>query len=217
VGDEGSSRYPGYDVLDKRDGLSWNEATRRTLNARLGIPDGPRFFTPFEWLTLRALCDRILPQPKDRKAVPLAAMLDERLLSGRTDGFRRARLPEQDEAWRRGLAALASEARSRYGGAFHDIDVAEQNELLRRLQAGELSSDAWGDMPGKEFFEHRVLLDIASAYYARPEAWNEIGFGGPASPRGYVRMDFDRRDPWEAAEATPGRELQARRDNEHVR
>ena len=39
-----------------------------------------------------------------------------------------------------------------------------------------------------------------------PTAWNEIGFGGPASPRGYVRMGLDRRDPWEAVEATPGEE-----------
>lgn len=211
------ARYPGYDVLDKRNGLSWNGATRRTLDARLSLPEGPRFFTPLEWLTLCALCDRILPQPEDREAVPLAAMLDDRLLSGRTDGFRRAHLPQQDQAWRRGLAALTSEARARYGSAFHHIDIEEQNELLHRLQAGELSGDAWGDIPSKEFFEHRVLLDIASAYYAHPFAWNEIGFGGPASPRGYVRMDFDRRDPWEAAEAKPGQERRVLAENQRVR
>lgn len=215
MGDE--ERYPGYDVLSKRDGVSWNGATRRTLDARLSPPPGPRFFTPFEWRTLCALCDRILPQPQGRDAVPLAAMLDARLLSGRTDGFRRARLPQQDEAWRRGLAALNSEARARHGGAFHDIGVEEQNDLLHRLQAGELSGDVWGDMPSKEFFEHRVLLDITSAYYGHPSAWNEIGFGGPASPRGYVRMDFDRRDPWEAAEAKPGQGEAAFAENRRVR
>ena len=135
------ARYPGYDVLEKRDGMSWNHATRRTLDARLSLPFGPRFFTQSEWLTLSALCERILPQPRGRDAVPIPAMLDERLLSGRTDGFRRTRLPQQDEAWRRGLAALTSEARARYGAPFHDIDIEEQNELLRRLQAGELSGE----------------------------------------------------------------------------
>ena len=39
-----------------------------------------------------------------------------------------------------------------------------------------------------------------SVYYAHPAAWSEIGFGGPASPRGYVRMQANRRDPWEAME-----------------
>ena len=43
-----------------------------------------------------------------------------------------------------------------------------------------------------------------------------MGFGGPASPRGYVRMALDRRDPWEAAQAKPGHEQEARRENQHV-
>ncbi len=72
-------------------------------------------------------------------------------------------------------------------------------------------------MPPAEFFRLSVLRDIVGAYYSHPTAWSELGFGGPASPRGYVRMDFDRRDPWEAIEATPGREEQARRENRRVR
>lgn len=27
-----------------------------------------------------------------------------------------------------------------------------------------------------------------SAFYSHPWAWNEIGFGGPAYPRGYMRL-----------------------------
>ena len=71
-------------------------------------------------------------------------------------------------------------------------------------------------MPPELFFAKRLLHDVVGAYYAHPAAWNEIGFGGPASPRGYVRMNFDRRDPWEAAEARPGREDEARRENARV-
>jgi hypothetical protein len=47
-----------------------------------------------------------------------------------------------------------------------------------------------------------VLDEIVRAYYAHPAAWSEIGFGGPASPRGYVRLAAGRQDPWEAP---PGR------------
>jgi hypothetical protein len=204
-------------VLSKRQGVSWNEATRRAIDMRLEIPSGPRFFGDFEWLTLRALCDRILPQPDDRAAIPVAALLDHRLSTGRTDGFRHADMPSEGEAWRRGLSALDAEARARHGAAFHEIDTAEQQSLLHRLQAGELSGPAWGDMPSKLFFRHRVLLDLASAYYGHPTAWNDMGFGGPASPRGYVRMDFDRRDPWEAAEAVAGHERLAFKANRDVR
>ncbi|HEY6456058.1 MAG TPA: gluconate 2-dehydrogenase subunit 3 family protein [Steroidobacteraceae bacterium] len=211
------ARYPGYDVLAKRDGVSWNDATRRTLERRLAVPSAPRMFSPAQWQTLQALCARILPQPVDRPQIPVAALLDERLASGRTDGFRRAHLPAQEEAWQRGLDALDAEARSLLGAAFCHLAAAQQDALLRRLQDGQLKDPAWGDMSGQEFFAHRVLLDLGAAYYSHPTAWNEIGFGGPASPRGYVRMDFDRRDPWEAAETKPGRETQALRDNRRVR
>jgi hypothetical protein len=71
-------------------------------------------------------------------------------------------------------------------------------------------------MPAAVFFHNRLLHDVVAAYYAHPIAWNEIGFGGPASPRGYVRLNYDRRDPWEASEARPGREEQARRENARV-
>ena len=81
------------------------------------------------------------------------------------------------------------------------------------MQAGELTSPAWGGMPCQPFFEHRVIADITHAYYAHPVSWNELGFGGPASPRGYVRMKLDTRDPWEPVEAKPGEEAQARSEN----
>ncbi|HEX7639502.1 MAG TPA: gluconate 2-dehydrogenase subunit 3 family protein, partial [Burkholderiaceae bacterium] len=85
-----------------------------------------------------------------------------------------------------------------------------------RIQRGEARCATWGDMPPALFFAKHLLPDIAGAYYGHPTAWSEIGFGGPASPRGYVRLGFDRRDPWEAAEAYPGREEQARRENHRV-
>ncbi|MGH6943380.1 MAG: gluconate 2-dehydrogenase subunit 3 family protein [Geminicoccaceae bacterium] len=209
-------RYPGYDVLSKRHTPSWNEPTRRVIDARLAMPREPRFFRPDEWQTLGAVCERIVPQPKHRAPVPLAAMVDEKMHEDRGDGYRDARLPKMQEAWRRGLGALDEDARARHGRRFHELSPAEQDALLTAMQKGELSGDAWGGMPCKTFFDERLVHDITGAYYAHPTSWNEIGFGGPASPRGYVRMSFDRRDPWEASEARPGREEAARRENRRV-
>jgi hypothetical protein len=208
-----SERYPGYDVLAKRNSPSWNEQTRRVIDRRLAMPREPRFLGAEEWRTLEALCARIVPQPPTRPPVPLAAMVDEKLYEDKRDGYRDARLPPLREAWRRGLAALDAEARHRHTIAFAALDDAEQDALLRAAQAGELTDAAWGDMAAKLFFMKRALADIVAAYYGHPTAWSEIGFGGPASPRGYVRMNFDRRDPWEAAEAKPGHEQEAAKDN----
>ena len=210
-------RYPGYDVLSKFSGVSWNDASRRTIERRLATSRVPRFFDTAQWQTLLAVCECIVPQPKDRAAVPIAALLDERLSTGRTDGFRRASMPEQDEAWRRGLRALEAEAQAAHGQPFHELPRRQQQSLLERMQSGELKGPAWGDMSSKGFFEHRVVHDLVSAYYSHPTPWSEIGWGGPASPRGYVRMQPDRRDPWEAAEARPGHESEALKDNVRIR
>jgi len=196
-----AERYPGYDVLSKRWTPSWNEQTRQVIDRRLAVSREPRFFSALEWQTLNAVCDRIMPQPRDRAPVPLAAYVDEKMHDRQLDGYRYAQLPTQGEAWKRGLAALEQTARTRHGSGFHRLPPLQQDALLQQMQRGELNGEAWGGMPCKLFFEHRVLPDITHAYYAHPVAWNEIGFGGPASPRGYVRMGLDRRDPWEAVEA----------------
>jgi hypothetical protein len=208
--------YPGYDVLAKRHTPSWNEKTRRVIDERLALPREPRYLSQAEWLVLEAICERIVPQPRTRPPVPLAAMIDAKLFENRGDGYRDHRLPPLREAWRRGLHAIDAEARRRYGVGFAALDAAEQDALLRAIQQGRLPDGGWGGMPPAIFFAKRLLPDIVTLYYAHPIAWNEIGFGGPASPRGYVRMDFDRRDPWEAAEAKPGQEIEAARENARV-
>ena len=213
----GQDRYPGYDVLAKRPGPSWNEQTRRVVTRRLSIGAEPQFFTAEEFRTLSAIAARIIPQPAARPPVPVAMLVDEKLFRGELDGYRLAGMPRDGEAWRLGLKALDAEAQAAYGGRFHGLAEGLQDALLARMQRGELKSQQWDSMPSNDFFEKRMARDIVLAYYAHPTAWSEIGWGGPASPRGYVRLDFDERDPWEAAEAGSGDEASVRRINRHVR
>lgn len=213
-----ADRYPGYDVLAKRNTMSWNDQTRTVIDRRMAIdPDRHRFFSDKEWATLCAICARIVPQsPAGGAMAPVAAMVDDKLHTNSGDGYRDARLPPMREAWRQGLAATDREAKARYGRRFHELTPMLQDDLLRLVQNGEVHDKVWRSLPAKLFFQKRLLHDIVSSYYAHPRSWNEIGFGGPASPRGYVRMNFDRRDPWEAAEAKPGREREARAENTRV-
>jgi len=208
-------RFPGYDVLVKRHTPSWNEQTRQVIDARLAVPREPRFLTLEEFRTLEAICDRIMPQLPDRPHVPLAAMIDAKLFEDKRDGYRDHRLPPQRQAWRLGLAGIAAEAQRRHNAAFTELDEAERDRLLSAVQEGKLRGD-WDGMPPQVFFAKRLLFDIVTQYYAHPTAWSEIGFGGPASPRGYVRMGSDRRDPWEAVEAGNGDEAKVRRANAHL-
>lgn len=209
-------RYPGYDVLAKRNTPSWNRKTREVIDKRLAVPREPRFFDPEEFATVMAIAARLVPQPNHRPPIPVASLVDEKLHHDKTDGYRFAPLPREREAWRLGLKALDAEARRMHGTPFHELEAATQDALLHRMQEGMLHDEAWAGMPPKLFFNQRMAHDIVMAYYSHPTAWSEIGWGGPAAPRGYVRMDFDKRDHWEAAEAKPGEEEAARKANLHV-
>jgi hypothetical protein len=210
------NRYPGYDVLSKRSSPSWNEQTRRVITRRLALAPEPRFFTAEEFATVNAIAARIVPQPATRPPIPVAALVDHKLHRGASDGYRLAGLPPEREAWRLCLKGLDAEAEAAYGGLFQGLAEALQDLLLHRMENGELNSPAWGNVSPKNLFKKRIARDIVLAYYAHPTAWSEIGWGGPASPRGYVRLDFDDRDPWEAAEAEIEGDGSARRINRHV-
>lgn len=215
------TNYPGYDVLAKQDTPSWDPITRQVVEERLATPLLPRFFKPAEWAVVEALCDRVVAQPNDRPAVPLAAMLDAHLLENRGDGWRDARLPPLRDAWLIGSAALDAEASSAHAALFSQLQPEQQTALIYAMQRGELHDAAWHGMPCELFFSERVLHDLYGAYYSHPAAWSEIGFGGPANLRGYVRLNKNRRDPWEAAEATPDMSVDERarvsKENTHVR
>jgi hypothetical protein len=208
-------RYPGYDVRSKRDTPSWNDKTREVIDARLAVSSRPRFFSADEWRTLAALCDRVMPQPEGRARVPLEAYVDRELSARKTKGYRLANMPQPTEAWRQGLAALNEVALRERGHAFALLTQSDQDGILRQLAKGSLEAAALKGMPAESFWTSHVIHDVLGAYYAHPDAWNEMGWAGPASPRGYVRLDLNRRDAWEPEEAAPEKP-QAARENERV-
>ena len=212
-----SGRYPGYDVMSKRESQSWNDKTRAVIDARLATEPRPAFLSANEWKTLEALCDRVTPQAGGRPRVSLAAYVDRQLLEGRTKGYRLADMPQPAEAWKRALKALNEAAVREHGRRFEFLTGQDQDAMLGRMADGTFEADAMRGMPPKTFWTSHVIHDVVGAYYAHPNAWSEIGFGGPASPRGYVRLGLDRRDPWEPEEAAPSREEEAARKNKHVR
>src|SRR5579859_6490484 len=101
-----AERYPGYDVLTKRTTPSWNAQTRRVVDQRLAVSREPRFFSADEFKTLDAIAARITPQPAHRPPVPVAALIDDKLMRGCHDGYRAADMPREPEAWQRGLRAI---------------------------------------------------------------------------------------------------------------
>ncbi len=198
-----TSPYASYDVLAKWDTVSFDDATRTVLHRRLHDTPSRRFFTADEFAVLEVACARLLATAPGRP--PIANWIDDDLAHGRSEGFRAPDWPPHDVAWRLGLGGLQAEARRRFGRAFAELDGAQQDGTLRAVQAGDGDTRAFGGLPPDRFFRDLLLRTAVAHFYSRPEAWSEIGFGGPASPRGYVRLQLDRRDPWEAPFESPAR------------
>ncbi len=138
-------------------------------------------------------------------------MLDAKLYLDQGAGFRDEDMPYQQDAWRHALAAIDADAKDEHDGlGFAAVDDAARDAYLTRMHDGEVDGRHWNGIDPQKFFKRRVLVDVPPLFYGLPKAWDEMGFGGPASPRGYVRLEGNRRDPWEAVEAKPGDQAQCR-------
>ncbi len=191
----GHVRFPGYDVLGQAP--TWDAVTAGVVLARLVPRPACTFFTESEEAAARALADRFLAQDREPK-VPVVEVIDERLAHKDFDGWRYEDMPPDDEAWRASLSALDDEARSRSGKPFAELPGDEQDGILADVQ----DAQTWHGMDASHVWNlwSRYILP---AFYSHPWAWNEIGFGGPAYPRGYKNRGVGILEPWEKPEAHP--------------
>jgi hypothetical protein len=194
--------YPSYQVLTKWESPSFDDVTRLVIAKRLGEVPARQFFSPADFALLRAVMNCVLPQP-ERSAderIPVEAFIDEMLQANRGNGTRLEGTPTQRQAWLHGLQGIQHESKRRHQKEFADLSADQQADVMRAIDNADIDEQAWKGLHPQRFFRSILLKESVKAYYAHPFAWNEIGFGGPASPRGYVRLGPDERDPWEAVQ-----------------
>lgn len=195
--EDGGGRFPGFDVLDQSG--HWDAATRSAIDGRTSRLPAIRFFTVTEEAAATALFDQLLYQRTEPK-VPVTRMVDSRLAEKETDGWHYDTMPPDDIAWRGTLAALDDDARARHGRAFCECGWDEQTELLAAVH--DSKDDVWHGYPPAQVWSLWTRY-ACTAFYSHPWAWNEIGFAGPAYPRGYKNIGVDKREPFEVADANP--------------
>jgi hypothetical protein len=134
--------------------------------------------------------------------VPITPWIDEALYTGQGLGYRYENMPEDRQAYRLGLQAFDETAYQLFGDSFVDLHTSQQDEVIRQVAEGSPPGKTWKHLSAVLFFQ-RLMSDVITNYYAHPATWAEIGFSGPASPRGHIRLRLNFRDPWEAKEAQP--------------
>jgi hypothetical protein len=195
-------RYPTADVLAQRG--HWDDATREVILDRVHNVPAYTYFDAQQRATLEALCAQVLPQGHRlvNRRVPIAPWIDQRCQGGHGDGFRFDDMPPDDVAWTLGLEGLDQTTRALYESPAHfsELDDARQHQVLEAVRADNPPGQIWQRMPARRWWVFVALRQITGIYYAHPYAWDEIGFGGPAYPRGYFALNFGAPEPWEARE-----------------
>jgi hypothetical protein len=206
---DGGGRYPGFSTLAQSS--HWDQATAGVVLSRIGRPSDIRFFTPAEEATARALLDQLLDQHAEPR-VPVVNFVDARLAENQTDGWRYEDMPEDAEAWRRTLSALDRTAQESFNQTFANCREDQQAALLRTIR--DQSGSSWQGLPASRVWGLWTRY-ACTAFYSHPWAWDEIGFAGPAFPRGYKNLGLNRLEPFEVADARPREDPAARDGGQH--
>jgi hypothetical protein len=189
-----AGRFPGFDAASQAG--DWDPVTAGVVLARLAIPADIRFFTPAQEATATALCDQLLGQAGD-PLVRVVALIDARLAEQQTDGWRYADMPEDGQAWRDSLSYLDADARDKFGCGLAQCTAADQQAVIQAVQ--DLGAGDWHGLNAAHAWSLWTRY-ACTAFYSHPWAWNEIGFGGPAYPRGYKTRHVGGRERWEVAD-----------------
>jgi len=194
-----TGRFPGFDVLNQAP--HWDQVTKDLIEARVRTPPpAVTFFSATERGCAHALLNDLTGQDRDDAPVPVTQMVEARLAAGETDGWRYADMPEDGQAWRDTLGYLDADARDRCGTSFAEAAEGDRHRLIQAVQ--DLSGEDWHGLPAKHVWSLWTRY-ACTALYAHPDAWAEMGFPGPAYPRGYKNIGVDKLEPYEVRDADP--------------
>ena len=190
-----------FDVLAQA--KHWDELTRRVVLDRVENVPLFRFFDERERTVLEAFCDVVTDQHEEPR-IPVLAYVDEKLFQGALDGWQYDDMPDDRETWRRVATGLDESALGEWRApSFAAAPLDVQADIVGHFAAGKLRGGVWETLNVSRAWKV-VMRAVLAAFYSHPWAWNEIGFGGPAYPRGYAAFGSPylgaEAESWEAKE-----------------
>lgn len=200
--EKGTTHYPDFNVLDSV--KEWDPVTADVVLKRLGPFPPLKYLSDEEEPKLRVICKHLMYDNRDEIFDWVIHFIDTRLNDKMGEYQRSSKAPPEHILVREGLKAIDELARKLYGTDFLSIGVQEQFDIIASLQVGEAAEiPQWSQIPQKDLFDKLLVLTVAP-YYSHPTIWSEIGYGGPAHPRGYYRLEIGLADPWEAVRKREG-------------
>lgn len=190
-----SSHYPGYDVLEEKH--EWDDHTRGIVLNRLNTEHEYQFLEIIEIETLQALCAVLLDDSRAEIVQYILKDIDHTLSSTAGEGQRKPGVPPQAQLVRQGLKDMNEWSLIHHKKYFFNLEQPVQQQLVQLISHNQAEPQSLWNVPQKDLF-NKLLSLVVERYCSHPCVWSEIGYGGPAYPRGYVRVTDKELDPWEA-------------------
>ena len=171
--------------------------TKAVLESRLQKPavSQPKFFSPEDFKTLQAVCNRLIPQ-EEHEPVNLAGLLDADLAQNKGNGWRYNEMPPDQQAFCQGIAGIDAYALSLCKQPFTALPPQQQDEVLQAVQNEYATGEAWHNMPSDLFFEE-LLSRLSEFYYSNPLAKETIGDVSFADAHGWDKIQLNEKEPQE--------------------
>lgn len=190
--------YPNFNVMDEE--KQWDSHTRKIVSKRTETQS----FIPLQYLTkqesntLFQLCAILLDDVRESIISFVVHQFDSTLTASIGESQRKASVPKQSILLRDGLGLLEKACTQVYGSSFEVLQEETKKEIVSNLMQGNFTLQSGQiNIPVKDFIQ-KISSEATAAYYSHPTIWSEIGYAGPAYPRGYVRTELGLTDPWEA-------------------
>jgi hypothetical protein len=157
-----------------------------------------QFLTLYEAELLKQISSLLMDDKTPEVLYFVLCHIDHTLLQSPGEGQRKSGVPEAPVLIREGLKAMEQGAIMRFGNSFVKLDSAQQKKYLQEISQSKAEPKSiWDSIQQEALFQKLLQLTIES-YCSHPKVWSEIGYAGPAYPRGYVRTQLGQLDPWEA-------------------
>ena len=135
------------------------------------------FFNDHDAATVAAFAERLMPGAPGKPGATEAGVLNyiDLALAGA--------YADQEDFYRRGLAALDAHCRATYGEPFVKLDDQRQDEVITALEQGKAAAFAW---PSAQAFFNTVRMHVMEGMFADPiyggnkdfAGWRLVGFPG---------------------------------------
>jgi hypothetical protein len=185
--------------------------TRRVLEERAKPASSERFLTPELYTLLQQITATMLPQESIGTDVDIAAGIDQRLLEGTNAGWRFADLPEDGEAYKRGLTVFAAMLQQTPMKVFDLMPPPAREGYLRCVANGDVDGPA--QFPLSRWLG-MLRTDAVKFWMAHPSTMEKIeyyGFAdgasgatdGPTQTEGWSAITSNKALPFEQGITMP--------------